>query len=47
MFEKCENITYLDLSYFNTINVNYMRLIFNKCTNLRKINLSSLILKML
>ena len=42
MFYKCENITGIDLSLFNSKNVTNMQYMFNNCTNLLNVNLSSL-----
>ena len=41
MFYGCYNITYLDLSNFNTENVTSMKYMFSGCKNLKNINLSA------
>jgi surface protein len=38
MFYKCESLTSLDLSSFNTSKVNYMQDVFSGCSNLTTIN---------
>ena len=40
MFLECPSLTYLNLSNFNTINVNSMNCIFNQCHSLISLNLS-------
>ena len=42
MFYKCKDLTFLDLSNFNTENVINMNGMFNKCSGLRIINLKNL-----
>ena len=37
MFQQCNLLEYLGLSYFNTSNVTYMQNIFNLCHNLIEI----------
>ena len=37
MFQECNELEYLDLSNFNTINVTDMSYLFNKCHKLKKI----------
>jgi len=41
MFYGCKNIINIDLSFFNSKNINNMSYIFYDCINLEKINLSS------
>jgi surface protein len=41
MFYYCENLTNLDLSYFETLNVLDMSDMFSYCSNLSILNLSS------
>ena len=41
MFKYCENIISLDLSNFNTANVNYMDFMFNGCSSLISLDLSN------
>ena len=41
MFYKCSNLTNIDLSSFNTVNVNDMSNMFLECSKLTNINLSS------
>lgn len=41
LFEECENITSLDLSSFDTSNVEDMSKMFDHCDNLQSLNLSS------
>ena len=41
MFWKCSSLTSIDLSSFNTSNVNNMQYMFYKCSSLTSINLSS------
>ena len=43
MFYKCKNITYIDLSNFDTSNINDMRSMFCYCSNLEKINFGNII----
>ena len=38
MFLDCNEIEFLDLSFFNTNNVNNMRLMFDNCFKLKVIN---------
>ena len=42
MFSFCENITYINLTYFNSENVSDMSYMFSNCYNLRNINFSSI-----
>ena len=42
MFSFCENITYINLTYFNSKNVSDMSYMFSNCYNLRNINFSSI-----
>ena len=41
MFNHCENLESIDLTFFNTINVENMKYMFNSCKNLRNLNLSN------
>ena len=41
IFSECNFITYIDLSYFNTIEVFNMSYLFNKCNSLTNIDLSN------
>ena len=41
MFRECSSIKSIDLSSFNTTNVNDMRSMFEECSSLKKLNLSS------
>ncbi len=41
MFSECPSLTYLNLSNFNTINVNSMNCIFNQYHSLISLNLSN------
>ena len=41
MFSKCSSLTSLDLSNFNTDNVNNMSYMFNNCSSLATLNLSN------
>ena len=39
MFQNCYKLEYLDLSNFNTSNVNDMSFLFNECNKLKYLNL--------
>ena len=41
MFSDCQNLTSLDLSNFNTENVQYMSSMFYECKNLTSLDLSN------
>ena len=41
MFKECSSLKSIDLSSFNTINVNNMSSMFRECSSLQSINLSS------
>ena len=41
MFKKCKSLKSIDLSSFNSINVNNMIFMFEECNSLESINLSS------
>ena len=41
LFSYCTNITEIDLSYFDTSQVNYMNSMFSDCSNLISLNLSN------
>ena len=41
MFSNCENLTTLDVSNFNTVNVTNMSYMFNSCRSLTTLNLSN------
>ena len=41
MFYGCSNLTNIDLSSFNTQNVNNMSFMFNGCSNLKEIKLKN------
>ena len=47
MFQNCESLDNLDLSSFNTQNVNNMSYMFNNCKNITNLNLSSFNTKIL
>ena len=40
MFIGCSNLTKIDLSSFNTQNVNNMYMMFNRCSNLKEIKIN-------
>ena len=40
MFQKCNSLTSLDLSSFDTSNVTYMNWMFSWCSSLTSLNLS-------
>ena len=42
MFEGCSNLTTLNLSHFNTTNVQYMNKMFLNCTNLESLYFSNI-----
>ena len=37
MFQECNELEYLNLSNFNTINVSYMGFLFNECHKIKEI----------
>ena len=41
MFENCENLTTLDVSNFNTVNVTNMSYMFNYCSSLKNLDVSN------
>ena len=43
MFYNCTNITYLDFTHFNTVNIEDMSFMFHLCANLKSVNLSNFI----
>ena len=45
MFQRCEELEYLDLSNFNTSNVADMSWMFNQCNKLKYLNLSNFSIK--
>ena len=46
MFKECKSLTKINLSNFNTQNVDDMSYMFNVCKSLTNMNLSNFILKM-
>ena len=44
MFQQCNELQYLDLSNFNTVNVTNMSFMFNNCNKLKLLNLSNFII---
>lgn len=44
MFKDCISLKYIDVSRFDTSNVNDMRLMFSGCRSLEKINISNFII---
>ena len=47
MFDGCENVKDVDLSSFNTKNLESMKFMFSSCSNLENINLSNFDIKIL
>ena len=39
MFEKCDRLIYIDFSNFDSSNVEYMNFMFNRCVNLKEIEI--------